>query len=272
MNSIKIIKKERVFHSTNLIVTSRSTSVIEDIIGIFSVLAENVNTVRFFDCKRLIILSLAIGVKSSTFNPLVGLIITYVDMNKNSDVDIFLKELKDLSESKSAYKIKYNYKIAKAYSLKNNQDIKESQNSKLMFKELANNEKIKFNKRAFCIINYCDISLRTINHQNLKEGIQEIKKLIKNLVKLAQKSFAFLFLAQYYLILAHIALIEGNIDEAQKNIIKSELISKEKNFLLNKKIETLKVQINKLDSIPKVSDVVLSNLKKKLDSMILTRR
>ncbi len=213
-----------------------------------------------------------LNVGPAHFDALLGLIVSCIDFNKTSKIRTYLNELENLPQKYSSNKLDYYYKIAKAYYLKHSKSNGDIADARNLFKEIFEDSNVEFEKKTFAIINYCEIILKNWEPSNQHDNLDEVKKLTLILIENAKNAFSFLVLAQSYLILANIAIIEGNINKSLEFLLKAKTISENKNLNLQNKIKTIYSKITDSQKISKLSILAINDLKQELSNMVLTRR
>ncbi len=204
-------------------------------------------------------------------NPLVGLIIALIDFNLKSDVEGYRRELEKLYQQHRTFKIQFLNEITKAYFLKNYGNKEERFKAKQIFIDLYEDSHVEFDWRIFSVLNYSDIILEQLTDSNRNIVLIEMRKLMLHVSKLAKSSVSFRILAQTYIILAQIEILENHQNQAREYLIKAESISKNKNLNLLEKILYYKMKIDSSKRSSETDDSFLKDLKKELTEMILIR-
>jgi len=206
------------------------------------------------------------------FDSLSGLILTFLDKKDIKHVNEYINELENLFETYQTLKIKNSLKITKAYYYKHKNDPESSNTAKKLFKEVFEEKEVEFKKQVFCIINYCEITVKHYDINKNINDIDEIKNLTVELIKRANKAFSFRILAHSYMILGHIYSIQQSFEEAKECFIKAKLISEDKGLKLIKKSINLYFNNEPLDNYSNIQNLAITNLKKELSQMILINR
>ena len=203
--------------------------------------------------------------------PLVGIIIALIDSNLKDESDKYRRDLAEMYQQHGTFKIQFLNEITIAYYLKKYGNEKEISKAKQIFLKLSENSDVEFDWRMFSVLNYSDLIITHLKETNHKSVLNEIKKLMLNVLVLAKSAVSFRIFAQTYLILAQIERLENNHDQAREYLLKAESISKNKKLKLLKKIQNyyLKIDYSKITFKP--NDAIFEDLKTELKEMILVR-
>ena len=203
--------------------------------------------------------------------PLVGIIIALIDFNLKSDAEHRRRELEKLYQKHGTFQIQFLNEITKAYYLKKYGNKEEIIKAKQIFIDLYEDSHVEFDWRIFSVLNYSDIILEQLTDSNRNIVLIEIRKLMLHILKLAKSSVSFRILAQTYIILAQIEILENHQNQAREYLVKAESISKNKKLKLLEKILYYKMKIDYSKRSSETDDSFLKDLKKELTEMILIR-
>lgn len=221
--------------------------------------------------KRSIKVFKTISLGPLYLGPLVGIIIALIDLNLKSDAEEHRRELEKLYQQHGTFKIQSLNKITKAYYLKKYGNKEEIIKAKQIFIDHYEDSHVEFDWRIFSVLNYSDIILEQLTDSNRNIVLIEMRKLMLHVSKLAKSSVSFRILAQTYIILAQIEILENHQNQAREYLIKAESISKNKNLNLLEKILYYKTKIDDSKQTSEIDDSYLEDLKKELKDMILIR-
>jgi tetratricopeptide (TPR) repeat protein len=167
-----------------------------DIAGCYSNLAHLASAkgnfeeaIEFF--KKSIKVYKTISLGPLYLDPLVGIIIASIDFNLKSKAEEHQKELEKLFQQYGTFKIQFLKDITNAYYLKNYGNEEEIIKAKQIFIDRYEDSNIEFNWRIFCVLNYCDIIIKLSEDSNQNNTLNEIKKLMLNVLKLAKSAVSF---------------------------------------------------------------------------------
>ena len=225
--------------------------------------------IEFF--KKSIKVFKTISLGPLCLDPLVGIIIASIDFNLKSKAEEHHKKLEKLFQQYGTFKIQYLKDITKAYYLKNYGNEEEIIKAKQIFIDNYEDSKLEFNWRIFCVLNYCDIIIKHLEDVNRNIALNDIKKLMLNVLKLAKSAVSFRIFAQTYIILAQIEILENHQNQAREYLVKAESIAKNKKLNLLEKVLYYKMRIDYSKNTSETNDSFLEDLKKDLKEMILIR-
>jgi len=225
--------------------------------------------IEFFKKSIKILKTISLG--PLCLDPLVGIIIASIDFNLKSKAEEHQKKLEKLFQQYGTFKIQYLKGITEAYYLKNYGNKEETIKAKQIFIDLYEDSQVEFDWRIFSALNYCDIIIEHLEDSNRNNALNKIKKLMLNVLKLAKSSVSFRILAQTYIILAQIEILENHQNQAREYLVKAESISKKKKLNLLEKILDYKTKIDYSKRTSGTDASFLKELKKELTEMISIR-
>jgi tetratricopeptide (TPR) repeat protein len=180
------------------------------------------------------------------------LILISLERNNNSQSIAYLKQLEEFTKQEVGNKlVEHRYSVSKGVFLSRSKDKKNIIKAERLFNQVIDEDIAEIEITVMAIYAQCEINIRKI--QETKSGteiLQQSKKLLQRLVNIAERENSFIILAEAYLLQSQIALLEVEIETAEKLLIKALQIAEEK------EINVLAIKISN------VYDMLLGHLDK----------
>jgi len=158
------------------------------------------------------------------------LISYYTFVNDVEEAKKYLKELKQINDSEENPLIDQRTKIAEALILKLDKRSKSRVKAEELLEQVIDMELIDFNLYLDAMLNLCEVLVIEIKLTGNKEVLKDIRVLLEKLFVIAMQQQSFWVLAQVHWIQAHLALIDWDINKAQKSLTEAQIIAEEKGF------------------------------------------
>lgn len=179
-------------------------------------------------------------IKSDALSSFIDILI---EKRELSLAEHYLEELKNLSEKTEENKIIGTYyKISKALLLKTGRKTSEPLNFQLLFETLDRivkaqeilgeiiEEDIEQNITIEAIFNLCELFILELKVLGREEMITEVNQLTDKLENIGKEQNSFSLLAKTYLFQAHLALLQGEQEQAKDLLRQARAIAEEKGY------------------------------------------
>lgn len=163
-------------------------------------------------------------------NGLYSLINYYTFINDVEEAKKHFRELKQINELEKNPLIVQRTKIAEALILKLDSRSKSRVRAEELLEQVIDMELIDFNMYLDAMLNLCELYVIEIKLTGNQEVLKEIKILLEKLFVISMQQQSFWVLAQVHWIQAHLALIDWDINKAQKSLTEAQIIAEEKGF------------------------------------------
>ncbi len=170
------------------------------------------------------------GNKSFIANGLYFLINYYTFVNNVEEAKKYFSELKSINDSEENPLVKVRTKIAESLILKLDKGSKSRVKAEELLEQVIDMELIDFDLYLDAMLNLCELYIIEIKLTGNKEVLKDVKVLIEKLFVIAMQQQSFWVLAQVHWIQAHLALIDWDINKAQKSLTEAQIIAEEKGF------------------------------------------
>ncbi|MHA2494714.1 MAG: tetratricopeptide repeat protein [Candidatus Hodarchaeales archaeon] len=145
-----------------------------------------------------------------------------------------LKQIKDQTEDKF---IDQEYRLAAALVLKASPRLRDKMQAQEIFEEVANEEMVDFEWTQIAMVHLCELLLDELKTYGEVAVLQEAKILANKLYGLSQERQSFWLMVEVLILLAKLALIEGDLTAATQFLDQAKLTTEEKNLeLLTQKV------------------------------------
>jgi tetratricopeptide (TPR) repeat protein len=163
-------------------------------------------------------------------NGLYVLIKYYTFVNNVEEAKKHFKELKEINELEENLLIIQRTKIAEALILKLDNRSKSRVKAEELLEQVIDMELIDFNLYLDAMLNLCEVFVIEIKLTGNNEVLKDIRILLEKLFVIAMQQQSFWVLAQVHWIQAHLALIDWDINKAQKSLTEAQIIAEEKGY------------------------------------------
>jgi tetratricopeptide (TPR) repeat protein len=163
-------------------------------------------------------------------NGLYALISYYTFTNNLEEAKKHFLELQQINKLEVDPLIEQRTKIAEALILKLDNRSKSRVRAEELLEQVIDMELIDFNMYLEAMLNLCELFVIEIKLTGNKEVLKEIRVLLEKLFVIAMQQQSFWVLAQVHWIQAHLALIDWDINKAQKSLTEAQIIAEEKGF------------------------------------------
>ncbi len=170
------------------------------------------------------------GNNSFIANGIYTLINYYTFVNDIEEAKKYLKELKQINALEENPLIDQRTKIAEALILKLDKRSKSRVKAEELLEQVIDSELIDFSLYLDAMLNLCEVLVIEIKLTGNKEVLKDIRVLLEKLFVIAMQQQSFWVLAQVHWIQAHLALIDWDINKAQKSLTEAQIIAEEKGF------------------------------------------
>ncbi len=170
--------------------------------------------------------------KNNSFiaNGLYTLISYYTFTSNLEEARKHFQELRKINEQEENPLIVQRTKIAEALILKLDNRSKSRVRAEELLEQVIDMELIDFNLYLDAMLNLCELYVVEIKLTGNKEVLKDIRVLLEKLFVIAMQQQSFWVLAQVHWIQAHLALIDWDINKAQKSLTEAQIIAEEKGF------------------------------------------
>ncbi|MHA2252309.1 MAG: tetratricopeptide repeat protein [Candidatus Kariarchaeaceae archaeon] len=165
--------------------------------------------------------------------------------NSIIEAEEILYELSELDRKSGAKIINIRYRIANALFLKKSKRTISRAKSQEILDQLVREEIVDNELTVFAKLNLCELLLFELKNIGEEEVLDELKELVQNLLFYAKEQNTWLLLTEIYLIQSKLALLELDLEEAQKLTNQAQIIADTKG-LTNLSVKILN-QFDKLN-------------------------
>jgi tetratricopeptide (TPR) repeat protein len=163
-------------------------------------------------------------------NGLYFLINYYTFIGNVEEAKKHFQELKQFNDLEENPLIDQRTKIAEALILKLDKRSKNRVKAEELLEQVIDMELIDFNLYLDAMLNLCELLVIEIKLTGNKEVLKDIRVLLEKLFVIAMQQQSFWVLAQVHWIQAHLALIDWDINKAQRSLAEAQIIAEEKGF------------------------------------------
>ena len=163
-------------------------------------------------------------------NGLYFLINYYTFISNVQEAKKHFQELKQINDLEENPLIDQRTKIAEALILKLDKRSKNRVKAEELLEQVIDMELIDFNLYLDAMLNLCELLVIEIKLTGNKEVLKDIQVLLEKLFVIAMQQQSFWVLAQVHWIQAHLALIDWDINKAQRSLAEAQIIAEEKGF------------------------------------------
>jgi tetratricopeptide (TPR) repeat protein len=214
---------------------------------------ENNTAIKYY--KRSLDLSEKEGYLNTMVNSLLGLLLISLGNNSREQALKYVKQLENLADqNEDTQFFKHGYSLGKALFLKNSKRMADKVKAVELLKNVIEDEIAYYEIHILSIVSLCDLLLEELLMYNEPEIINEINPLISQLLTKAERQYSFSWLVEGKLLQAKLALIEMNIEGAQKLLIEAQNIAESHGLIflsqkISKEHDSLLEQLEKWQTL-----------------------
>jgi len=170
------------------------------------------------------------GNKVFVANALYTLINYYTFINNEEEAKKHFLELKEINQEEENPLVDFRAKLSEALILKLDIRSKSRVKAEELLEQIIKKEIIDFNLYLEAMLNLCELYVIEIKLTGNKEVLKDIRGLLEKLFVIAMQQKSFWVLAQVHWIQAHLALINWDINKAQKSLTEAQIIAEERGY------------------------------------------
>lgn len=194
------------------------------------------------------------GDKFFIANTLYMMITLLTDNNKSTDAIPYLDELKQINDAEENKLIDQRYRITNALILKASNRLIKKFKAADIFKEISEEDIVDHEITVQATLNLCDLLLVELRLSGNEETLIEVKDLTSKLTDIAKSQNSFALAIQAYLLQSKLALIDFDVDKANKLLIQAQGIAEEKDlthlaFKISAELDALLSQTEKWEAL-----------------------
>ncbi|GAI78879.1 unnamed protein product, partial [marine sediment metagenome] len=190
----------------------------------------------------------------------------------------YLKKLDEIRKISDNPFIDQIYRLSNAVILKEGIRAINKVEAQKIFLEISKEEIVDQEFTVFAMLNLYDLLLEELKSTGSEEIIDELKTLSSKLLKIAKEQNSFAILAETYLVESKLALLELNLEEAEKLLLMAEKVALDKGlqrlaYLISDEHDNFNDQITKWEGIVArnlslAERMELTHLQERLNNMI----
>ncbi len=190
----------------------------------------------------------------------------------------YLNKLEEIRKTSDNPFIDQIYRLSNAIILKEGIRAINKVEAQKIFLEISEEELVDQEFTVYAMLNLYDLLLDELKSTGSEEIIDELKALSSKLLKIAKEQNSFAILAETYLVESKLALLELNLEEAEKLLLMAEKVALDKGlqrlaYLISDEHDNFNKQINKWEGIVAgnltlAERMELTNLQERLNMMI----
>ncbi|MFW9915972.1 MAG: tetratricopeptide repeat protein [Candidatus Thorarchaeota archaeon] len=168
---------------------------------------------------------------------LFRLISVTLDQGARDQAEQHLQRLQQINDQTEDKFIDQEYRLASGLVLKASIRLRDKMRAQELFEEVANEEMVDFEWTQIAMVHLCELLLDELKTYGEEAVLQEAKILANKLYGLAQERQSFGLMVEVLILLAKLALIEGDLKAATQFLDQAKLTAEEKNLeLLTRKV------------------------------------
>ncbi|MHA2362596.1 MAG: tetratricopeptide repeat protein [Candidatus Hodarchaeales archaeon] len=140
----------------------------------------------------------------------------------------YFQKLKDLNKQEEIKSINQRYRIADALLLKNSTRTVKKAKAQEIFQQISEEQIVDHDLTILAMVNLCELLLLELKTSGDEEVLLEVKTWSNKLLDVAQKQMAYPLLVETHLLQSKLALIELDINKAQKLLNQARSYAEEK--------------------------------------------
>ena len=161
------------------------------------------------------------GINASLFY----FVLLNLDKNFHEQAQYYLNKLEELTDQVESKVFKQMYSLAKAILLMQSNRIRSRTEAEILLKQIIEEEFSVPQLYLLAIVNLCDLLLEELTFTNNLEVLDELHPLITNILRIAEKQNSSLWLAETKLLQGKLALIQMDVEGAQRFFTQSQQIA-----------------------------------------------
>jgi tetratricopeptide (TPR) repeat protein/predicted amidohydrolase len=232
-----------------------------------------------FECyQRSLLISEDMGnirLTSIVLSYLVGLALDNNDFNVAKD---YLSKLEQIDAKSDSESINQRFRVSKALLLKKSKRTRDRVKAEEILEKIVEEDVGDFALKTEAMIHLCDLLLIELKATRAEELLDKVKGITQQLVIVAENQASHPLLVETYLLQSKLALIDFEVNEAQRLLAEAKDLAEEKGLhrlsqIVQNEIDTLQHEVKKWESIlevkPSTQEMVdLTNLDDLLARMV----
>ncbi|MHA1911141.1 MAG: tetratricopeptide repeat protein, partial [Candidatus Kariarchaeaceae archaeon] len=178
--------------------------------------------------KQSLVLREELGNKLETASSLYRLLRVSIDLGEIQQAKGYLIKLHQLTENEENIQLDLQSRLAEALILKTSRRRKNLTKAEAILEEIVEEEIIFHDFTVHALINLSELLIEELITTGEEEILEEVEKLVEQLVGIAKEQQSFTLLTETYWLKAQLALVRLNITEARSYLSQAEIIAEEK--------------------------------------------
>ncbi|MHA2297042.1 MAG: tetratricopeptide repeat protein [Candidatus Hodarchaeales archaeon] len=215
---------------------------------------------------------------AETLFELIGVFIDKKDKNLARE---YLEKLHQVSEQSDNKIINQQYRVAKALLLKSSGRVRKKIEAERILEQIIHEEIVDHQYTVIATLHLCDLLLFELRTSGEEEILEDVNTLARRLLVIAKEQHSHSLLVEIYLLQAKLALLELDVDKAQKYLSQAHFTANEKGLrklaiTVSYERDLLLSQVNKWKNIieqePSINEITeLTQLDDLIERMIHKR-
>ncbi|MHA2298603.1 MAG: tetratricopeptide repeat protein [Candidatus Hodarchaeales archaeon] len=177
--------------------------------------------------------------------PLYNLIKLNIERKDPEKINLYLQQLKQVNDREDNKYIDQYYRVGKATVLKASNRVIHRAEAQKLFQQVVEEEVTDIEISVEAILNLCELLLDEFRAFKDEEVFQEVKELSNKLLQIAKDQNSYSLLGETYLLQAKLALLDLDLEQAQKLLIQAKQTAEGKG--LHKLAQIISVEYDLLE-------------------------
>jgi tetratricopeptide (TPR) repeat protein/predicted amidohydrolase len=201
-----------------------------------------------------------------------------LDNNDTALANESLSKLEAINKTSDSNTIRHMFRISEALILKKSLRTRDRARAEEILEEIVSEKIADHTLTMTAMIHLCDLLLFELKATHEEEVLQRVKDLTQQLMRVAQEQASHPLVVETYLLQSKLALVEFEVNEAQRLMVEAKSIAEEKGLqrlgnIVQREIDILQNEVKRWESIleskPSPKEMVsLTNLDDLLSRMV----
>ncbi|MFX0066062.1 MAG: tetratricopeptide repeat protein [Candidatus Hermodarchaeota archaeon] len=178
--------------------------------------------------QQSLIIRLEIGNKLDTSHTLFHLVSVAIERKSFGEARQYLDHLQQINEEEKNKITKQRYSLACGLILKTTDRLIDIAEAQKLFQEIAEDEVVEHELTVIAMLHLCDLLLIEFRMSGQESVLQEVKTVVQRLLNIAKQQHSYWLLTETYILQSRLALLELDLQNAQKLLEQAQLTAEEK--------------------------------------------
>ncbi len=169
----------------------------------------------------------SIGNPMRVSETLFHLIVTLVEYNEFEQARYHLQQLENHATREQNALIHQRRDLCRALLLKSRPRARDKFEAQRIFEEIVNEEVVSHELTVFALLHYCELLVYELEMTGNEEVFIQARQALERLLVIAKQQHSHAIVAQSYWLLAKMALVEGNHDQARSLLLQAQVTAEE---------------------------------------------